>query len=177
VVICICEVTDISPSNLDSSLWFIQLCISHNVLCIEVKLAGWQYTALMYSLPYLEPVCWSMYDSNCCFLTCIQVSNRRQVKWSGIPISCRIFHFVVIYTVKGFRVVNETEGGFVFLFLFLFPTLPPEFSSFFCDLTNVGNLIFSPSAFSKTSLYVLKFSVHVLLKPGLKDFKNYFVSM
>ena len=53
---------------------------------------GWQYTALTYSFSYLEPVCCSMSSSNCCFLTCIQVSQERQVRWSGIPISWRIFH-------------------------------------------------------------------------------------
>ena len=54
-VICISEVIDISPGNLDSSLCFLQPRISHDVLCIEVKQAGWQYTALMYSFSYLEP--------------------------------------------------------------------------------------------------------------------------
>ena len=97
-VICISEVIDISPGNLDSSLCFIQLGISCDVLCIEVKYAGWQYTTVTYPFPNLEPVCfrsrvasWPAYR----FL-------RRQVMWSGIPISWRIFQFVVIHTVKGF---------------------------------------------------------------------------
>ena len=97
-VICISEVIDISPGNLDSSLCFIQLGISCDVLCIEVKYAGWQYTTVTYPFPNLEPVCfrsrvasWPAYR----FL-------RRQVRWSGIPISWRIFQFVVIHTVKGF---------------------------------------------------------------------------
>ena len=70
-VICISEAIDSSPGILDSSLCFIQPSISHDVLCIEVKRAGWQYTALMYSFSYLGPVCCSMSSSNCCFLTCI----------------------------------------------------------------------------------------------------------
>ena len=84
-VICISEVIGISPGNLDSSLCFIQPGILHSVLCIEVKLKRWQYTASMYSFPDLEPVrvpspvltvaSWPAYR----FL-------KRQVRWSGIPI-------------------------------------------------------------------------------------------
>ena len=81
----------ISPGNLDSSLCFLHSSISHDVLCIEVKWVGWPYTALAYSFSYLEPVCCSMSSSNCCFLTYIQMSQG-QVRWSGIPISWRIFH-------------------------------------------------------------------------------------
>ena len=68
---------------------------------------------------------------------------RRQVKWSGIRISLRIFQFVVIHTVKGFSVVNETEVN-VFL----------EFSCLFYDPTDIGNLISDSSAFSKSSLNI-----------------------
>ena len=67
--------------------------------------------------------------------------------------------FVVIHTVKGFSIVSEAE---VRVFL--------EFLCYLCDLTNVGNLISGSSAFSKSSLYIWKFLVHVLLKPRLKDF-------
>ena len=91
---------------------------------------------------------------------------RRQVRWSGIPISLRIFQFVVIHTVKGFGIVNKAEVD-VFL----------ELSCFFDDLTNVGNLITGSSAFSKTSLNIWKFTVHVLLKPGLENFEYYFASV
>ena len=73
--------------------------------------------------------------------------------------------FVVIQTVKGFSVVNEAEVD-VFL----------EFSCFFYDPMNVGSLISGFSAFYKSSLYTWKFSVHVLLKPNLKDFENYLAS-
>ena len=52
-------------------LCFFQPSVPHDILCIEVKQAGWQYTALTYSFSYLEPVCCSMSSSNYCFLTCI----------------------------------------------------------------------------------------------------------
>ena len=74
--------------------------------------------------------------------------------------------FVVIHTVKGFSVANETE---VYVFL--------EFSCFFYDPTDVGSLISSSSAFSKSSLNIWKFSVHILLKPGFENFEHYFASM
>ena len=71
--------------------------------------------------------------------------------------------FVVIYTVKGFSIVTEAD---VFL----------EFSSFFCEPMDIGNLISDFSAFSKSSLYIWNFSVHILLKPNLKDFEHYLAS-
>ena len=111
----------------------------------------------MYSFSYLEPVCCSMSSSNYCFLNCIQISQE-QVRWSGIPISLRIFQFIVIHTVKSFGIVNKAEVD-VFL----------DLSCFFDDPADVGNLICDSSAFSKPSLYIWKFSVHVLLKPSLKD--------
>ena len=74
--------------------------------------------------------------------------------------------FVVIHTVKGFSVVNEAEVD-VFL----------ELSCFFYDSMNVGNLISGSFAFSKSSLNILNFMVHVLLKPGLENFELYFASM
>ena len=92
--------------------------------------------------------------------------HRGQVRWSGSPTSWSIFQFLVIHTVKGFSIVNEVEVD-VFL----------ESSSFFYDPTDVGNLISGSSAFSKSSLHIWKFSVHVLLKPSLKDFEHYFSSM
>ena len=85
---------------------------------------------------------------------------RRQVRWSGFPISLRIFQFVVIHTVKGFGIVNKAEVD-VFL----------ELSCFFYDPGDVGNLISGSFAFSKTSLNIWKFTVHVLLKPGFENFE------
>ena len=74
--------------------------------------------------------------------------------------------FVVIYTVKGFGVINKTEVD-VFL----------ELSCSFDNQMDVGNLIYGSSAFSKSSWGIWKFSVHVLLKPCLKDFEHYLASM
>ena len=74
--------------------------------------------------------------------------------------------FIVIHTVKGFGIVNKTEID-VFL----------ELSCFFSDPANVDNLISGSSAFSKASLNIWKFVVHVLLKPGLENFEHYFTSM
>ena len=71
--------------------------------------------------------------------------------------------FSVIHTVKGFRVLSEAEID-VFL----------ELSCFFDDPADVGNLISGSSAFSKTSSNIWKFTVHVLLKPGLENFEHYF---
>ena len=119
---------DISPGSLDSSLCFIQPEISHEVFCLVVKLAGWQYTALMYSFPNFEPVC-SVSNSNCCFLTWIQVSPETgKVVWCSHLLD--FLQFVVIHTVKGFAVVDEAEVD-VFL----------EFPCFLYDLTDGGNLI------------------------------------
>ena len=74
--------------------------------------------------------------------------------------------FVVIHTVKGFGIVNKAEVD-VFL----------KLSCFFYDPADVGNLISGSSAFSKFSLNIWKFLVHVLLKPGLENFEHYFASM
>ena len=74
--------------------------------------------------------------------------------------------FVVIHTVKGFGIVNKAETD-VFL----------ELSCFFEDPTDVDNLISGSSAFSKSSLNIWKFTVHVLLKPGLENFEHYFASI
>ena len=72
----------------------------------------------------------------------------------------------MVNTVKGFNIVSEAEVD-VFL----------EFSWFFYNSVDVGNLISGSSAFSKVSLYIWKFSVHILLKPSLKDFEHYLASM
>ena len=107
-----------------------------------------------------------MSGSNHCFLTCIQFSQEAgKVVWhshlfNNFPL------FVVVHTVKGFSVVNEAEVD-VF----------PEFSCFSCDPTDVGYLISGSSAFSKYSLNIWKVSVHLLLKPSLKDFEHDLISM
>ena len=107
-----------------------------------------------------------MSGSNCCFLTFIQVSQEAGKAVCYSYLFKNFPQFVVIHTVKGFSIVNEAEGD-VFL----------EFSRFSYDPVDVGNLISGSSVFSKTSLNIWKFMVHVLLKPGLKNFEHYFTSM
>ena len=103
----------------------------------------------------------------------------RQEYWSGLPFSSpeagqvvcysHLFQnfpqFIVIHTAKGFGIVNKAEID-VFL----------ELSCFFHDPADVGNLISGSSAFSKTSLNIRKFMVHILLEPGLENFKHYFIA-
>src|SRR5574337_1513120 len=93
-----------------------------------------------------------MFSSNCCFLTCKQISQEAgQVVWYSYL--CQNFpQFLVIHTAKGFGIVNKAEID-VFL----------ELCCFFHDPADVGNLISDSSAFSKTSLNIWKFTVHVLL--------------
>ena len=75
--------------------------------------------------------------------------------------------FIVIHTVKGFGIVNKAEIDGVFF----------ELSCFFDDRVDAGNLVSGSSAFSKYRLNIWKFTVHVLLKPGLENFEHYFTSM
>ena len=115
----------------------------------------------MYTFSYLEPVCCSMSSSNCCFLICIQLSQEAgQVVWYS-----HVFQdfpqFIVIHSR-----INKAEID-VFL----------ELSCFCDDPVHVSNLISGSSAFSKTTLNIWKFTVHVLLKPYLENFEHYFTSM
>ena len=105
-----------------------------------------------------------MSGSNCYFLTWTQVSQESgKVVWYSHLL--KYFpQFAVIYTMKGFRVFNEAD---VFL----------EFSCFFCDPADVGNLISGSSAFFKCNFYIWKFLVYVPLKPGMENFEYYFASM
>ena len=118
----------------------------------------------MYSFSYLEPVCY-MSSFNCCFLTCIQVSQEAgSVVWYS-HLFQNFPQFIVMHTVKGFGTVNKAKiDGFL------------ELSCFFDDPAD-GNLISGSSAFSKSSLNIWKFVVHVLLNPGLENFEHYFTSM
>ena len=96
----------------------------------------------MLSFPNLEPVCFSMSGFNCCFLTCIQVSQEvDKVVWYS-HLFKNIPQIVVIHTVKGLSLVNEEVGVFL------------KFSCFFYDPTDVGNLISGSSASSKSRLYI-----------------------
>ena len=120
----------------------------------------------MNSFPNLEPVCYSMSNSNCCFLTCIEISQELgQVVWYS-HLFQNFPQFIVIHTLKGFGIVNKAE---IDAFL--------ERSCFFHDPADVGNLISGSSEFSKTSLIIWKFMVHMLLKPGLENFEHYFASV
>ena len=107
-----------------------------------------------------------MSSSNCYCLTCLQISHEAgRVVWY-----CHLLnnfpHFIVIYTVKGFGVVNKAE---IDIFL--------ELSCFLDDSADIGNLMSGSSAFSKSSLNIWKFRVHILLKSGLGYFYHYFTCM
>ena len=104
-----------------------------------------------------------MSSSNCCFLIYLQISqDAGQVVWCS-HLFKNFPQFVVIHTVKDLGVISKAE---VYVFL--------ELSCFFDDPTDVGNLISGSSAFSKSSLNIWKFTVHILLKPGLENFEHYF---
>ena len=119
----------------------------------------------MYSFLNLEQVCCSMSSSNCCFLTCMHISQEAgQVVWYSHLLNFP--QFAMIYTIKGFGVISRAKVD-VFL----------EFPCFFYDPRNVGNLISGSSAFSESSLNIWKFLVHVLLKPSLESFEHYFAGM
>ena len=107
----------------------------------------------------------SMSGLNCCFLTYIQVTQEagKVVLYSHLFKSFP--QFVVIHTVKGFSIVNKAEVDVFLEFFCLWSNGYWQFDLWFL------------SAFSKSSLYIWKFSVHILLKPGLKDFEHYLANM
>ena len=113
-----------------------------------------------------------MSSSNCCFLTCIQFSQEAgQVVWYSHLLK-NFPQFDVIHTVKALAFVNKeviVSKAEVNVFL--------ELSCFFHDSVDVGNLISGSSAFSKSSLNIWSFMVHMLLKPGLENFEHYFTSV
>ena len=107
-----------------------------------------------------------MSSSNCCFLTCMQISQEAgKVAWYS-HLFKNVPQFVVIHTVKGLGIVNKAK---VDIFL--------ELSCFLYDPANLGNLISGSSAFSKSNLNIRKFTVHILLKPVLGNFEHYFASV
>ena len=107
-----------------------------------------------------------MSSSNCCFLTCIQISQEAsQVVWYSHLLK-NFPQFVVIDTVRGFGVVNKAEVDALL-----------GLSCFFNDPADVGNLISGSSDFSQSSLNIWKLTVHLLLKPGLENFERYFASV
>ena len=115
----------------------------------------------MYSFPNFEPVISSMSGSSSCFLILLPVSQEavKVVQYSHLLKN--FLQFVIIHTVKGFGIVNKAEID-VLLELFCFLN----------DPIDVGNLISGSSAFSKSSLNIWKFTVHILLKPGLENFEH-----
>ena len=172
-VICISKIIDISPGNPDSSLSFIQPGISHartlhrSPSCILIYL----YIIALFkqgnnikpwrTFSSFEPVHCSLSSSNCWFLIGIQISqNEGKVVWY-FHLFRNFLQFFVIYTVKGFSVVNEGE-------LDIFSGIPLPF------LWSNGCWYFisGSSAFSKSSLNIWRFSDHVLLKPGFNDFEH-----
>ena len=107
-----------------------------------------------------------MSTSNCCFLTCIQVSQETgKVVWYSRLLK-NFPQFAVIHTVIDFKVVNEAEVD-VFL----------EFPHFLHDPMNVDSLLSGSSAFSKSRLYICKFLVHILLKSIVNGFEHYLATM
>ena len=116
------------------------------------------------SFPILQSVVPSL------ILTVASLPAYKFLKREKVVCYCHLFknfpQFAVIHTVKGFSLVNEAEVD-VFL----------ELSCFSYDPADVGNMISGSSAFSKSSLNICKFSVHVLLKPGLENFEHYFGSV
>jgi len=105
-----------------------------------------------------------MSSSNCCFLTCIQISQEAgKVVWYS-HLFQNFPQFAIIYTIKGSSMLNKADA-------FL------ELSCFIDYPTDAGSLISGSYAFSKSSLNIWKFTVHVLLKPGLKNFEYYFTSV
>ena len=115
----------------------------------------------MYSFPNSEPVCCSMPVLTVAKSCSAYRLLRRQIRWSGIPISLRIFHSLLWSTEKIHSQWSRCFSGILLLFL--------------CPV-DVGNLISGSSPFSKSSLYIWKFLVQVLLKPSLKEFEHYLVS-
>ena len=151
---------------MQSTSWETLGCKKHK---LESRLPGEiSRTSDMQMTPpfsYLEPVCCSMSSSNCCFLTCIQISQQAgQIVWYSY-LSQNFPQFIVIHTVKGFGIVNKAQKDVLL-----------ELSCIFHDPADVGNLISGSSAFSKTSLNIRKFTVHVLLKSGLENFEHYLIA-
>ena len=117
----------------------------------------------MYFFLNLEPVYCSMSGSNCCFLTCIQISQEEgKVVWYSHHFK-NFPQFVVIHTLKGFGMVNKAK---VVVFL--------EFFCFSYDPAVLAIWSLVPLPFLNSSLNIWKFLVHVLLKPSLENFEHYF---
>ena len=148
------------PAYASSSLTLHMMCSAHKLNKQGDHIQPW-------CTPF--PI-WNQSVVPCLVLTaaswCANRFFRRQARWSASPISLRFFQFSVIHTVKRFSIVTEAE---VVVLL--------EISCFFYDSTDVDNLIPGSSAFSKSSLNIWKFWVHVLLKSCLENLEHYFASV
>ena len=120
----------------------------------------------MYFFLFFQLDCCAVSSSNCCFLTCIQISQEAGSVFWYLHLLKNFWEFLVIHTVKGFGVVNKAKVD-VFL----------ELSYFFDDPTDVGNFISGSFAFSKFRVNIWNCTVHILLKAGLENFEHYFASM
>ena len=120
----------------------------------------------MYSFTNLEPVRCSMSGSNCCSLTCIQISQEagKMVWYSHLFKSFP--QFVMLHTIKGISIVDETDVDVLL-----------ELSSFLYDPVSVGILFSGSSSFSKPSLNIWKFLAPIMLKPSMQGFKHDLTSM
>ena len=163
-MICISEVIDVSPGNLDSSLWSSYLAF--HMMYSACKL---NKRVTIYSLVVLLSHFWTSQLVHLWFwLLILDPHTGFSGDRSGGLVLPSLYEFSTVYCDphKDFSIVKEAE---IHVFL--------EFPCFFYDQMDVGNFISGSSAFSKSSLYIWKILVHVLLKPSLKDFEHYFVSM
>ena len=163
--IWVSEVTDISPSILDFRLCFIQHTFLMMYSACKLNKQGDDIQ------PWYTPFpIWNQSIVPCPVLTVASWHEcrfcRRQVRWSDIPISLRIFYSCCDPLSQRLKLSQWTEVDILL-----------EYSCFLYDPTDVGNLISGSSAFSKSSLYIWNFSVHILLKPGLENFEHYFANM
>ena len=149
------------PACASSNLVFCMMCSAFNLNNQSDSIHPWHAPFPIWNqfiVPCRVPavVSWSAYK----YL-------MMEVRWSGIPISLRLFPQVfVIHTVKTFSLVNEAEVDVLL-----------EFSCLFYDPVDAGSLISGSSTFSISSLNIWKFMVHILLKTGLENFEHYFASI
>ena len=149
------------PACASSSLAFCRMCSTYKLNNQGDNIQPWH-------TPF--PI-WNQSIVPCLVLTVTYLPAYRflgrQIRWSGIPISFRIFHSL-LWSIQS-KAISVISNAEVDVFL--------ELSCFFCDPMDADNLISGSSAFSKSSLYIWKFSVHILLKPDLKDFGQYLARM
>ena len=152
------------PAYASSSLAFHMIYLTYKLNKRHDNIQPWRTPFPIWNLSV--PCLVLTVGSNCCFLTCIQISHGAgKVVWYS-HLFKNYALFFMIHTVKGLAVINKAEVN-VFL----------ELSCFFSDPADTGNFICDSSAFSKSSLNIQKFMIHILLKPGLKNLGHYFASV